>query len=270
MMRPDRQAAGLFVSLGTLTALLALYYHQIFLGMENPITHSFPLTFDYFVYAQNYYQTEANFQICWKVSVLDFGVASAALAFPRVESLSVFRPLHSVASSLRGMSLRFKTATLALPLVLLETGLLLYGGLMALARLNLLLSIQVGADPVVRALVMGPLGPFGQASAPEQDYYFLLLFLAVLAGSLYRFGSLRRVLQIGALSVLPLPMMVFLFDRIEFNTFFATVVDRLGLSWFSNALLLYLCIGVFALATVYPAVRRLAFRAAGRLRPLGH
>ncbi len=268
--RPEWHVAGAFVSLGVVTALLAIYYHQVFLGMENPITHSFPITFDYFAYAQNYFQTETNFEVCWKVSALAFGVASAALMFPRVERLSVFRPLHRMASSLRAKSPRFKTATLVLPLALLEAGLLLYGGLMGLARLNLLLSLQVGADPAVRGLVMGPLGPFGLASAAEQDYYFLVLFLAVLAASLYRFASVRRVLQIGALSVIPLPMMVFLFDRIEFNTFFATVIDRLGLSWFSNALLLYLCIGVFALATVYPALRRLASRTVRGERRWGH
>ncbi|MDA4134908.1 MAG: hypothetical protein OK441_05015, partial [Thaumarchaeota archaeon] len=76
----------------------------------------------------------------------------------------------------------------------------------------------------------------------------------------------RRVLQVGALSVVALPTLIFLFDRIEFNTFFASVVGRAGLPWFSNALLLYLALGVFTLATVYPSARRLAYQAVERGR----
>ena len=257
-----------FLSLAAFTALLALYYYAVFLGMENPVTHAFPLTFNYFAYSQNYYQTSANFQICWKASALSFGAAGIAVAVPSIESLPVFGPVHRFLAYLRGRSLRLKTAALAVPLVLLETGLLLYGGLMGLAGQDLSLSLAMGLNLVVRFLVMGPAGSFGQASREGQDYYFLVLFIAVLAASHYRFGSVRRVLQIGALSIIPLPTLIFLFDRIEFNTFFAAVVDRAGLPWFSNALLLYISLGVFAVATAYPAARRLAFRAMARGRSL--
>jgi hypothetical protein len=268
MTRPDRRVAWVFLSLGAVAALLALYYYAVFLGLENPITHVFPVSFDYFAYSQNYYQTLANFRVCWEVSAPSFVVAGLAFVIPSIEGLAVFAPLHRVLAYLRGRSLTVKTAALAIPLVLLEAGLLLYGGLMGLTGQDLALSLAVGSNPVVRFLVMGPLGPFGQASRAAQDYYFLVLFLSVLAASLYRFGSVRRVVQVGALSVIPLPTLIFLFDRIEFDTFFASVVDRAGLPWFSNALLLYLSLGVFALATVYPAARRLAYRALERGRSI--
>jgi len=267
-MRQARQLAWSLLSLGAVTALLALYYYAVFLGMENPVTHAFPVTFDYFAYSQSYYQTSANFQICWKVSALSFVFGGLAVVIPSIEGLPVFSPVHRALAYLRGRSLRVKAAALGVPLLLLETGLLLYGGLMGLAGRDLSLSLAVESNPLVRFLVMGPLGPFGQASRSGQDYYFLTLFFVVLAASLYRFGSVRRVLQVGALSILPLPVLVFLFDRIEFNTFFASAVDGAGLPWFSNAVLLYLSFGVFVLATVYPEARRLAFRALGRGRSL--
>jgi hypothetical protein len=258
----------IFVSLGAAAALLAIYYYSAYLGMENPVTHAFPVTFDYFAYSQSYYRTLANFQICWKVSSLSFAVAGLAFLVPSIQGLPVFAPVHRLLAHLRDQPPRVKTAALAVPLVLFEAGLLLYGGLMGLAGRDLTLSLAVGSNPVARFLVMGPLGPLGQSSRTEQDYYFMALFVAVLVGSLYRFGSVRRVLQVGALSVIPLPTLIFLFDRIEFNTFFASVVDRAGLAWFSNAVLLYLSLGTFALATLYPAARRLAFRVLGRGRSL--
>ena len=115
---------------------------------------------------------------------------------------------------------------------------------------------------------MGPLGPLGRASAAEQDYYFLSLFIGVLLASAYRFGSIRRVLQVGALALIPLPTLIFLFDPIEFNTFFASALDTMGLPWFSNAVLLYVSVGVLIVATVYPMGRRFASRALERVQTL--
>ncbi|MDA4113715.1 MAG: hypothetical protein OK474_06690 [Thaumarchaeota archaeon] len=254
----DRMMAVLFLAIGVATAGSAAYYYVVFLGLEDPLTHLIPSSVDYFSYVRYYYQTEANFQILWKTSLIAFGVSFLSLAFHSTRDLPAFRPFRGAHDFLRRRSKRLKTVTLAVPLILLEVGLLLYGGLMGLASHDLSLSLDLRGELLVRALAFGPLGPSGAAYGTEQDYYFLVLLLAVLAASLYRFGSVRRVLQIGALAIIPLPTLVYLFDRIEFNTFFASVVDRIGLGWFSNAVLLYLSVGIFASATVYPVIRRLA------------
>jgi hypothetical protein len=254
----DRLIAALFLVIGIATAGLAAFYYLVFLGLEDPLTHVIPSSVDYFSYVRYYYQTEANYQIFWKLSVIAFGTSFFSLVFQSIKDLPAFRPLHDVLAFLRSRSQRFKTMTLIIPLVLLEAGLLLYGGLMGLASFDFSLSLEIHEQPLIRALVLGPLGPSGGAYGTEQDYYFLVLFLAVLAASFYRFESVQRILQIGALSIIPLPTLIYLFDRIEFNTFFASVVDRFGFPWFSNAVLLYLSIGVFLLATAYPMIRRLA------------
>lgn len=240
---------------------MAAYYYVIFIGLEDPLTHVIPSSTNYFSYVQYYYQAQANYQICWKLSVVAFVISSFSLAFRSIKGYPLFLPLHKAHAFLRGRSLRFKTITLVVPLVLLEAGLLLYGGLMGVARYDFSLSLELRGQPLIRALMLGPLGSLGGAYATEQDYYFLVLFVAVLAASFYRFGSVRRVLQIGALSIIPLPALIYLFDRVEFNTFFASVADRSGLPWFSNAILLYLSVGVFVGATVYPMATRLAYRA---------
>jgi hypothetical protein len=260
MGRRDRLVAGLFFVIGVVAAGLAAYYYLVFNGLENPLTHVIPSSTNYFSYVQYYYQIQANYQICWKLSVVSFVISSFSFAFRSIKDYPLFVSLHKAHAFLRGRSQRFKTMTLAVPLVLLEAGLLLYGGLMGVARYDFSLSLELRGQPLVRTLMLGPLGSIGGAYATEQDYYFLVLFVAVLAASFYRFESVRRVLQIGALSIIPLPGLIYLFDRVEFNTFFASVADRSGLPWFSNAILLYLSAGVFVVATVYPAVMRLAFR----------
>jgi hypothetical protein len=262
--REDRLVAAVFLAIGAATAVLAAYYYATFLGLENPLTNAIPPSTDYFAYAQNYYQTEANYQNCWKLSVIAFGVSAFSFAFRSFKDLPAFGPFHKAHAFLRSRSQRVKTIVLVVPLGLLETGLLLYGGLMGLASINFALSLEIRQQPLVRALVVGPLGSLGGAYAAEQDYYFLSLFIGVLAALFYKFESVRRVLQVGALSIIPLPALVYLFDRIEFNTFFAAVVDRAGLAWFSNAILLYLSVAVFVLATAYPGLMRLASRAMRR------
>jgi hypothetical protein len=264
IVRHDRLVAAAFLAVGVVAAILAAYYYATFLGLEDPLTHALPSSAGYFSYVQNYYQTEANYQISWKLSVVALGISAFSFAFRSVKDLPVFGPFHKAHALLRSRSQRVKTMVLVIPLVLLETGLLLYGGLMGVARLDFALSLAIREQPLVRALVIGPLGSSGGAYASGQDYYFLALFVGVLAASFYRYESVRRVLQIGALSIIPLPALIYLFDRVEFNTFFAAVVDRMGLPWFSNAILLYLSVVVFALATAYPALMRIAYRATRR------
>jgi hypothetical protein len=256
----DRMMAVLFLAIGLATAGSAAYYYFVFMSLGDPVTQVIPSSVDYFSYVRYYYQTEANFQILWKLSVIAFGVSFLSLLFHSTKDLPAFGPFRGAHDFLRRRSKRLKTVTLAVPLILLEAGLLLYGGLMGLASLDLSLSLDLRGEPLVRALAFGQLGSSGVAYGTEQDYYFLVLFLAVLAASFYRFGSVRTVLQIGALAIIPLPTLVYLFDQIEFNTFFASVVDRIGLGWFSNAVLLYLSVGIFVSATVYPVIRRLASR----------
>ncbi|MDA4136998.1 MAG: hypothetical protein OK449_08425 [Thaumarchaeota archaeon] len=269
IIRHDRLVAGVFLAAGAAAAILAAYYYATFLGLENPLTHTLPSSTSYFSYVQNYYQTEADYQVCWKLSVVALGVSAFSFAFRSVKDLPVFGPFHKAHALLRSRSQRLKTMVLVVPLVLLETGLFLYGGLMGVARLDFPLSLEIRGQPLVRALVIGPLGPSGGPYGSGQDYYFLALFVGVLAASFYRYESVRRVLQIGALSIIPLPALIYLFDGVEFNTFFAAAVDRMGLPWFSNAVLLYLSVVVFALATAYPALMRLAYRATRRAHAPG-
>jgi hypothetical protein len=264
IIRRDRLVAVVFLAAGAAAAILAAYYYATFLSLEDPLTHTLPSSASYFSYVQNYYQTEADYQVCWKLSVVALGVSAFSFAFRSIKDLPVFGPLHTAHAFLRSRSQRLKTMVLLVPLVLLETGLFLYGGLMGVARLDFPLSLEIRQQPLVRALVIGPLGPSGGGYGSGQDYYFLALFVGVLAATFYRYESVRRVLQIGALSIIPLPALIYLFDGVEFNTFFAADVDRMGLPWFSNAVLLYLSVVVFVLATAYPTLTRLAYRAARR------
>jgi hypothetical protein len=254
----DRRVAALFLVVGVVTAGLAAYYYVVFLGLEDPLTHAMPSSVDYFSYVRYYYQTETDYQLLWKLSAVALGISLLSLLSRSISDLPVFRPLHTVHAFLRSRPQSFKTVTLTIPLVLLEAGLLLYGGLMGVASSAFSLSLEIREDPLVRALLFGPLGSSGGSYGTGQDYYFLVLYLAVLASSFYRFGSVRRTLQVGTLAIIPLPTLIYLFDRIEFNTFFASVLARSGLPWFSNAVLLYLSVGVLVLTTAYPLIRRVA------------
>lgn len=171
----------------------------------------------------------------------------------------VVGPLTAAARKVRGAPVRVKTVALLVPLVLLEAGLAVYAAVLATSS-DLALSVAIRLDPVARALFMGPFSAVEGGSRALQDYYFLALVFAVLVTAWYRFGSVRKAFQIGSLAVLPLPVSVYLFDPLEFGTFFVSAEYRLGLGWFSNELLLYACLLVFAAATGYPVLARLAGR----------
>lgn len=268
LMHRDRGVAGVFLSVGLAAAGLAAYYYTIFLGLRDPYTQSIQSE-DYFSYVQYYMQIQANVRICAELGASCIAVAVFALCFGSVRDRVVFRPLYDALAYVRCRSRRFKTIVLAVPLVLLETGLMLYGGLMGVARSDFSLAVELREQAVIRAIILGPLAPFGGYSPAEQDYYFLGLLSAVLIASYYRFESVRRTIQIGALAIIPLPILIYLFDGIEFNTFFAAIADGAGLAWFTNAFLLYASTAVFVLATVYPSLVRLAGRLSRYLQTTG-
>ena len=61
-----------------------------------------------------------------------------------------------------------------------------------------------------------------------------------------------RVLQLGSLSILPLPVYVLLFDTSEFNLHVTSVQEHYGvLQWFTNADLLILVSLVFLVSTIF-------------------
>jgi hypothetical protein len=260
MASPERRAAWFAFSLCGVTALLAVYFYVSFARLDNPVTHAFPLTFDLSGYAQRYYQTAADFQLSWRLSAAALAVGSFCLAYPAIDARGVLDPVHRAFARARGAPRSSKMALLVAPLVLLEAGFVLYGSLIGLERADLSLWAGVDGNPVVRALVLGPLGPLGSPTMAGQDYYFLLLFGWVIAAAALAFGSLRRVAQLGALSIIPLPVMILLFDPIEFNTFFASVLETVGVPWLTNAVLLYLAMAVLAAATAYPFARRWLLR----------
>ena len=259
---PASQAAYFSLGSGLLAAGVATYYYVVFLGLKDPFTHVFPVTFDYFAYLRYYQQVQANYLLS---AVTSAALVAIALALSKLDGSVKPALMLRLGSLLRGVPLRTKTVSLLIPLLLLETGLWTYGGLMGVARYDLALSLQLRDNPFVRDLFLGPFSSSTGAYGNAQDYYFLILYGTVLVTVLYRFGSVRRLLQIGSLSILPLPALVLLFDPLEFNTFFASVAFKVGLGWFSNALLLYLAAAVFVGATSYPLLRRLAGRALRRM-----
>ena len=266
--RYPRSAALFFMAVGAAFAALAAYFMRVYVTLENPLTHPFPIAFDYFSYVRYYYQTASDFRICLGAASVSFVISALFLARPYLNRIHI-APVDEAVSFLHKRSKGFRTAVMVVPLTLLEAGLFLYGGLMGLEGLDLSLATGMRQDPVVRTLFLGPLAPLGAASAAGQDYYFLILFVGALAAAYYRFGSVRRVIQLGSLAIIPLPVLVYLFDPIEFNTFFASVVGSAGLPWFSNAALLYVSVAVFATATALPPAGRLASRARQSLRERG-
>ena len=265
----SRLLATALLALAGAFGALALYFYAVSLGLQNPITHPPPPgTTDFFGYAQRYYQVRSNLQLCTDLTAACLLGSGLCSVLPSVWAVPALSPLRRALAPLGGVSPRLRTVALAVPLALLESGLLLYGALKGLdGSADFSVAARLDGSPVVRALVQGPFGPGGAVGA-SQDYYFLLLFAAVLAGCAYRFGSLTRVLQVGALSILPLPVMIRLLDPVEFNTFFASALDRAGLAWFTNALLLYAAAAVFVSATAFRAASGIASsRRAGRGRP---
>jgi len=82
---------------------------------------------------------------------------------------------------------------------------------------------------------------------------FLILACATLVTLQITFNSIPRTLQIMSLSLMPLPLYVYFFDRGEFNLHFQDVVR--SLSFFTNMDLLIACFTVFTFTTVYQIVR---------------
>ncbi len=87
--------------------------------------------------------------------------------------------------------------------------------------------------------------------APAQDYICLGLLLTTIAAAFFLAISagiklaIARATQAGSLVMMPLGLEVFLFDRSEYDLHFSLAQQSFGLTWFTNADLLYLSAIVF-------------------------
>ncbi len=84
-----------------------------------------------------------------------------------------------------------------------------------------------------------------------QDYICLGLLLTTIVTAFFLAVSggiklaVARATQAGSLVMMPLGLEVYLFDRSEYNLHFSMVQQFFGLTWFTNADLLYLSAIVF-------------------------
>jgi hypothetical protein len=246
-----------FLITGLVALSAAVYLFWVFTTLEDPFTHAFPVTFDYFGYVSYYQQTQADYTLLFGLGAGLIILCCVSFVSGYLASVPALAPLGRLSRRLSSAPARLKSTALAIPLVLLEVGLAVYGAVLALSSSNLGLSLDIRENPVARVLFMGPVSAiYGGGSRAEQDYYYLVLFAVVLAAAWYRYGSVRRVLQVGSLAIMPLPVLIYLFDGVEFGTFFASEAEKVGLGWFSNEVLLYLSIAVFVVATSYPWLRK--------------
>lgn len=84
---------------------------------------------------------------------------------------------------------------------------------------------------------------------------FLILACAALASVQLSFRSVPKTLQIISLSLVPLPLYVYFFDRGEFYIHFQDAATSLG--FITNMDLLIGCILAFSLATAYQKLRKI-------------
>jgi uncharacterized membrane protein len=87
---------------------------------------------------------------------------------------------------------------------------------------------------------------------------FVIMAAAALVTVQISFKSIPRTFQIMSLSLVPLPLYVYFFDRGEFFIHFQDAVSVL--SFVTNEDLLFACVGVFCLATVFQSFRKLHSR----------
>src|SRR5271170_2835574 len=74
----------------------------------------------------------------------------------------------------------------------------------------------------------------------------LLIFMAVCSYLVFR--KIPRVLQTMTAALIPLPLMVFIWDRPDWTLHFTTPIVATFMPWFTNEVLFYGCLLVFSLA----------------------
>jgi hypothetical protein len=84
---------------------------------------------------------------------------------------------------------------------------------------------------------------------------FLLLSCAALVTVQSSYRSVPRTLQIMSLSLVPLPLYVYFFDRGEFYIHFQDAIA--SLSFITNLDLLIGCVAIFSATTIYQRLRKI-------------
>jgi hypothetical protein len=84
-----------------------------------------------------------------------------------------------------------------------------------------------------------------------REFVCLGLLIFITACSYAAFRKISRVLQTVAAALVPLPLMVWVWDRGDWTVHFTTPIVATFLPWFTNELLFYGCLIVFSLATLY-------------------
>ena len=86
--------------------------------------------------------------------------------------------------------------------------------------------------------------------------FFFLALLIIIASCSYRvFRKIPRALQTITAALIPLPSMVWLWDRGDWTVHFTTPIVATFTPWFTNEFLFCVCLVVFLLVTIYDALR---------------
>jgi hypothetical protein len=101
-----------------------------------------------------------------------------------------------------------------------------------------------------------------------REFVCLALLIFITACSFVAFRKIPRVLQTITAALIPLPLMVWVWDRGDWTVHFTTPIVATFTPWLTNEFLFYGCLVVFSLATIYDTLwpRYLSYvTATGRL-----
>jgi hypothetical protein len=89
----------------------------------------------------------------------------------------------------------------------------------------------------------------------SREFFFLALLVIVTFCSYWVFRRIPRVLQTITAALIPLPSMIWLWDRSDWTVHFTTPIVATFTPWFTNEFLFYGCLVVFSLVTIYDTLR---------------
>jgi hypothetical protein len=108
------------------------------------------------------------------------------------------------------------------------------------------------------------------------DTEVVLFTLAVFVISIFLFRkrgmgvALLRAFEITSLTILPLGLEIFFFDRLEFNIHASDIQVLAGTAWFTNADVLYLTSAILGVALLVEAMRYASRKNDNGVRPANH
>jgi hypothetical protein len=112
------------------------------------------------------------------------------------------------------------------------------------------LSSMLPVAPLYVMVFESPVTFFG-----SREFVFLTMLIFMAACSYLVFRKIPRMLQTLAAAVIPLPLMVLVWDRADWTVHFTTPVVATLMPWFTNEVLFYGCVLVLSLTTVFDALR---------------